>query len=498
MTKISCTECRERLGEVLAEEVAPVHAGHSVAPSSDFALLRAHLDGCSECARDLALLRGARAAMQSFTPQRVPVDLRQRIRAQIEREPVASASALAPEVSTPPRSEPIFKSPVPHRNNVPLPALLPRLPARHDVRDIRDVWDKCVRFFRRPANVAWASGLALAAFCLVLVARPGQNNDALMYPPDATTERAPTIVEKTEITSADQPKIKATPKPEKLKNKTAAAAPAGQSTPPAADPFAALPPLPNSAPFPFAAGDSPAAPPALWPQTDEPSPLPPASFRKKGEAAASGASPTSTTPAAAPAPLKLPSPAMPAFHSTAKHQNTTPLLTEPSAPQRVLPAPKVASAQGASDESPRMAFDAANEQNRIGAMRAAGPAAPRVAASSQKPASASALRAQSDLAANEARRDVTPVTRFITAHLKAPSEIGWGQVSVVLSGDAHFDDGTKARVVWRGSAVSGEIIEVGFSVSAPRGQYSARMALQQVQKGDAQTLTSTSIPITLR
>jgi hypothetical protein len=91
-----------------------------------------------------------------------------------------------------------------------------------------------------------------------------------------------------------------------------------------------------------------------------------------------------------------------------------------------------------------------------------------------------------------------PVTRFINARIVPSRSVNWGQVSVVLSGGAAFDGGDRARVVWRGSASAGEPIEVSFPVSGPRGQYSARLVLQEVKHGDAQTVTSTSVPVNLR
>jgi hypothetical protein len=92
----------------------------------------------------------------------------------------------------------------------------------------------------------------------------------------------------------------------------------------------------------------------------------------------------------------------------------------------------------------------------------------------------------------------TPVTRFINARIVPSRDVNWGQVSVVLSGGATFDGGDRARVVWRGAASAGEPIEVSFPVSGARGQYSARLVLQEVKRGDAQTVNSTSVPVNLR
>jgi hypothetical protein len=492
MTKISCTECRGRLGEVLAAEVAPVHDAQQRAVPSDLALLRAnlsdlsllhaHLDECADCARDLALLRATRETMRSFVAPPLPADLRERIRTQIEQE------AILPEAASPEAAVLEAQSSeesTPAADGDAFPALQSRPSTYREASEIHDLWKSCVRFFRRPANTAWASGLALAACCLVLVARPRPENGAEPAPPDDITTHAPTFVQKAGPHAAP-PNAAIQPK---------AAQPKAQPTPqtgPGA-PLPALPPFSGAAPLPFLDDGPFAPPPPTWPETGKketaPFVAPPAPHENKAGAAAdrtaaSSAPHMSTAPTGASSALSTPPRTALGSLDKASRENSTPLLTEPARQNRPVspPVEHLARAKAQADGPSASSLSAARPTNGAFAMRAAAPATAEAPAVSLPPT---------------IRRDPTPVKRFMTAQVKAPRVVGWGQVSVELSGDAHFEDGRQVRIVWRGTASAGETINVGFTVSAPRGEYSAHLTLQQVQNGDAQTVTTTAVPFTL-
>lgn len=89
----------------------------------------------------------------------------------------------------------------------------------------------------------------------------------------------------------------------------------------------------------------------------------------------------------------------------------------------------------------------------------------------------------------------TPVSRQVTARISAPRDVNWGQVSVVLPDGVRFSDGSRARVVWRGAIGAGEKIEVPISVETESGSHAIRVSLQEIVKGDAQTIARDSVSV---
>jgi hypothetical protein len=145
-----------------------------------------------------------------------------------------------------------------------------------------------------------------------------------------------------------------------------------------------------------------------------------------------------------------------------------------------------------------------NDEARTGFAGPAGPPGPVAAAptTAMKAGGSTASRAARDsadsaVAERQEMKDTT-TTRSVSARITPPRNVSWGQVSVVLSGGASFAGGGRSQVLWRGNAAAGEPIELSFSVSAPRGHYSARLMLQELKGGDAQTVASDSVPISLR
>jgi hypothetical protein len=108
-------------------------------------------------------------------------------------------------------------------------------------------------------------------------------------------------------------------------------------------------------------------------------------------------------------------------------------------------------------------------------------------------ASAPAASASEDRAATRDETSQTIATREITTRVTPPRSVGWAQVSVVLSGGARFDDGQKARVIWSGAAQAKEPIELSFSVQGAGG--TAKISLQEVKKGQAQTLVYKTVAV---
>jgi hypothetical protein len=225
MTKISCTECRERLGELLAAEVAPVHAGHNGAASSDLSVLRAHVSECEECAQSLKVLRATRETMRDFTPLAAPLDLRDRIRARVENEPAPfffahgihegdnhnpetldtaeEALAMVPGIATAGHTITGSKN-----KTTPFVPIVPQLPVRKKKFTVRTLRREFVQFFNRPSNVAWASGMAIA-FCIILIARPRpEPSTSFQTPAPETIARSSRVTNDSEKVLAQKPNSK--------------------------------------------------------------------------------------------------------------------------------------------------------------------------------------------------------------------------------------------------------------------------------------------------
>jgi hypothetical protein len=497
MTKISCTKCCGRLGEVLAAEVASPHDNSQVAVSPDLALLRAnlsdltllkaHLEECAECAGTLSLLRATRSVMQGFKAPPVPNDLRERIRAAIEEAPTPQTTPAhetndsSLKESTPVTTDTTASSPVSIAS--------PRVPIRHENSEnseMSEFWENCVRFFRRPSNVAWTSGLALAAFCVLLVARPERRNDILSPSLKATQIQTPQATKTTEQ-AAKPPRNAPTPQ----SHPTPPAKPNG---PPSA-PLPGLTVFPGSAPLPLWGNDPFASPPSSTAPESKELPLvssAPTSRTpqdKKTHGMASVSVPhASVAPNDAASVLSASSRTASGAIGNTERETSSPRLTEPIGASRTLPTPiaRITSKPERSSELAASPMSAARATSGNFSMQA------------QKTADADNSDAQKARAPLMAQRDIAPIKRFITGKIKAPQDIGWGQVSVSLPGDLRFEDGAKVRIVWRGAVSIGETIDVGFTVVAPRGEYTVRLSLQTVQQGDAQTVMVSSLPLELR
>jgi hypothetical protein len=503
MTKISCEECHARLGEVLAEDVSV-----PISTSSETADVRAHLATCPNCTRDFKIVHGAREAMTSFAPVSPPDNFRARVRAHLEHE-------LHPEPQSAPDME-AHTVVIPAGSNEPMPvfsppnvAAMPHVPNR---RDLRDSWDRYLMFFRRPANVAWASGLALAVFSLVLFVRPERR--AALEEPDAALSSRPaesqTVQSQTAgegaalSTNTDAAKAKAGAGKPAVPAKTAKTVPAPRV--PGA-PAPVLPPVPGATvPFYFPYGN----PPML--------PLPAEEALKPAGVSPPHYQPLPRIPAASP---KMPAPGAAPMTS---QQNGAPRPSLPTAPpqrQRYAAGPdaderkarlddqnsrremsSAAGPGGPSMSSPAAASDSASAP-RVFSAPVEKPA-PLAAKSTARTMRESGGTMESSASADRiAKRDKdedrsTPTSRFFDARITPPRDVSWGQVSVVLTGGASFSDGGRSRVLWRGTATAGEAIEFGFSVSAPRGSYSARLELQEVRNGDVQVVASKQLPLSLR
>lgn len=187
---ISCEQCREWLSDLLEDEdqaqpdsrwlqpaADPSTNGASHAPAR--AVLHAHLATCADCACDLNMLRHLRAEMRTLPQLSAPADLRARVRAQL-RASLASAPLLMPPVMGAKTLKPGSAANGHYR---PTPQYIPPQPG---------FMTSLARFFSQPANMAWASGAALAVFGLVLFSR--EQPHLVMPPTDLPTATPPTAI----------------------------------------------------------------------------------------------------------------------------------------------------------------------------------------------------------------------------------------------------------------------------------------------------------------
>lgn len=170
---ISCQQCRERLGELLdafpeptptlgrvssplpdataSPQSAPIEAASSEPSLPELAL---HIESCAQCKSDLAILSAARETLRALPMQTAPPDLRARVRTQLQSE-MANSTFTATSTGA-----------------QPLPASENHTTSNRRNQSILEKWQAACRgFFRRPASVAWAGGLALAAFTIFLMQR---------------------------------------------------------------------------------------------------------------------------------------------------------------------------------------------------------------------------------------------------------------------------------------------------------------------------------------
>src|SRR5689334_11943808 len=126
---ITCTECRERLNDLLDE---------TSVSSKDSALraMQAHVADCAQCRHDLAILRAAQNELRALPQVAAPSALRARVLAAIEEETARKASPQGLSAA--------FES-----------------------------------FLRRPARLAWAGGVLATACFLLLVSRTPEIQDNL-------------------------------------------------------------------------------------------------------------------------------------------------------------------------------------------------------------------------------------------------------------------------------------------------------------------------------
>jgi hypothetical protein len=508
MSRISCDECRERLGEVLHAEVLLEESPSAVSSSvaADVAELREHVASCAQCRSDLQLLRAARRELSDFHAVVAPYNLTSRIRAELEREPnvraftqtqSAKGRVVNSEMAVLPRQT------VPAEKMEMAPRSVKAMAHRPAPRDVHDMWDRFAAFFNRPSNVAWASGAALAVFCMILVARPDRQSTFMDQQRSSSATREVEIKRVPAAPPAQKPQVVKVPAASGAA-KDAAASPAPLPT--------AIAPFSGAAPGDF-----------TFPQENPSFQMPGA---ESGGAPMSGNTPAPARSAASPSPAAklppatttraMPSPLTVPANSNAMSQNGArrdkisadgsggsgrnasfagpegPAGATASAAGMAAPPSPAADAHVFSVQKSARREDLDEGSSMARASASASPAsAPAVAAARMNDRTRAATRVP-------ALEAVPPASKFVSTRIRAPRDISWGQVSVTLNGGARFSDGGRTRVFWRGSAGAGDSIDVSFSVTAPRGEYSANLRLQQVKGGDAQTVASDSVSINLR
>jgi hypothetical protein len=134
---ISCQHCRDNWDELLNQ--AATGSGIVTADSDD---ISQHVASCAECAAEFKIIRAARRELQALPSLQAPPELRTRLREQLQSEATSQQAAAVPVMQA------------------------------QTARANQNSWfSQMRRFFQRPANVAWSSGLALAAFCVFIATR---------------------------------------------------------------------------------------------------------------------------------------------------------------------------------------------------------------------------------------------------------------------------------------------------------------------------------------
>lgn len=439
---IDCNECRQRLGDALDE----------TANTSAQKALTQHLADCDACRAELRLMQAARAELRDFPVLTAPDDLRSRVRAQLEAKPIAATPAVAalaetriitapadikstPDLS--PHKRPSHKKPLHQSRRKPEPTT-------------QKSWRDYLRaFLNHSTTITWASCCVLILVYVVSLSQKPQTSS-----PYAIAERAPvdeSLQQQNKSKGAEKKAVQSPP---------AATGPSTNAPVAKVSPRSTAPgnPLPTS---PAPPSDVPIAPnpiPSSEIPTTKPIPsnpqCPPATQNKKSE---------TLPPAAAPQqkkPDRL-------FANNGNTNSQTRARKEDAKPAP-SPAP-----------SP--------PKQRRSYMAPSTPSSPPQAA--RAPAAiTSADHAAEDSEASEL------ISRDVTTRIVPPRNLGWSQVSVVLSGGAHFDDGQKSRVIWSGSAQAGEAIELNFSVQSAGGG-TAKITLQEVKKGQAQTVAYKTVGV---
>ena len=499
---ISCSECRSQLGELLNGEIT----GDTSATEK----ARAHLAGCASCLRDLALMRAGRDEMRSFPDIAGAPDLRQSIRAQIAQ---AASTPVAAKTAAP-----IVAAVAATKTDIAAPSkALFRNPNYQDhPRRFRTNKNRFVHSLQRPSNIAWASGLALSVFCLVLATRPGHQLLVSQSP-----QSSPQSQEYYGEEYRDSDKNATTRSIPSKNNRSRAAT---KTTPKTTAPQPALPARPPAPIFPPNSGASGifadgAANDTVNGEVPLPDNLPAVAptrqsrkFTAPGEKTDSNAAATSRTTIsgnAKPVENDVVANGSVANNSTANNSTaansalpqvpamseTERLKSENNGLRDVPPAPAPAMRSQVREQpetfSMRAPVDLASGAAEIMSDNAG---------SSSKSADSDGYSAQENrpTAKSVTPRRSIPVSRQVVARISAPRDVNWGQVSVVLPEGVRFSDGSRARVVWRGAVSAGEKIEVPISVEAGSGSHAIRVSLQEVVKGDAQTVARDFVSVSGR
>jgi hypothetical protein len=404
-------------------------------PAAESALAQ-HLAGCDACRAELELLQAARAELRTFPVLAAPADLRARVRAQLEAAPVVPerlARPLAERKAIAATANP--------------PSVSVTTPRRHRSElepGTRRTWRSYLRVFsNNPAATAWASCCVLLLLYSVSLSRRPQPQSPGQYP---IAERAP-------MSKSQQKHTDGT-------GKTPAQQPASRNAP-------ASKPIPKP------------AVPGKVPELAVPA-LP-------------GMPPAMTVQPANEKPSANPSPPAPQHNLEIQEKPQTQAPQSKPAPKPDSDSGNAIAANGSSSAKARADQNAgapapAPQQAKKNFMARSTPDNARGAASAP-----AAVASEGRVPARDETTAETTAVREIKTRLTPPRNVGWAQVSVVLSGGARFDDGQKSRVIWSGSALANEPIELSFSVQGAGG--TAKISLQEVKNGQAQTITSKTVAV---
>jgi|GEM_PF-6441075 len=482
---ITCDTCRERWDELLNDSpsgASPTEA----AQASELAQAREHLAQCAQCQGEFALLQAARQELHVFPVMAAPVDLRARIRQQLEAEasaatPVSPIAALEPVMTQEEIAE--------HRAQLESKIFANTGDRFKDspTQRLQLLGSRFLQSLRHPAAMALSSGAALLLICFVSL-----TNFQVEQNPMQTAPRV-AVVEQEPADTLEQEGVENEPASPPTARK---AAPEHSVPKSAAAPGAAQKPGLVTSREKVDTGDKPEVDlptpredgPAIWNATpSRPAPKPQASLK--------------TSP---PAVVPSPSTANTAASDARDERASSKVAPVPAAPPQALRVPQSAPPEMAATPAPMIAresqdmmADSAQVDNArvgAGARGPAGPSGPPAAMAQRAPQLGAATQKSTGNNLYLARRRRSAPEK-IEASITAPRSIGNAEIVVELPEEAQFTDGSRSRVLWRGAVRKDESIAVKFEAEVEDEAEDARVVLKETKDGETETVAYKNVPV---
>ncbi len=482
---ITCDTCRERWDELLNDSpsgASPTEA----AQASELAQAREHLAQCAQCQGEFALLQAARQELHVFPVMAAPVDLRARIRQQLEAEasaatPVSPIAALEPVMTQEEIAE--------HRAQLESKIFANTGDRFKDspTQRLQLLGSRFLQSLRHPAAMALSSGAALLLICFVSLTNFQIEQTPVQTDPSvAVVEQEPP--DKLEQESAEykpaNPSTTHKAAPQRSTPKSAAASGAAQK------------PGSVTAREKVDTGDKPKVDlptprddgPAIWNTTPSHSvPKPQPSLK--------------TSP---PTIASVPATANTAASDARDERASSKVVPVPSAPPQAVRVPQSTSPEIAAAPAPMTAYEnremaadsvpADNARAGAGARGPAGPSGPPAAMAQRAPQLGAATQKSTGNNLYLARRR-RGAPEKIEASITAPRSIGNAEIVVELPEEAQFTDGSRSRVLWRGAVRKDESIAVKFEAEVEAEAEDARVVLKETKDGETETVAYKNVPV---